>query len=111
MEDIIERLNNINTQISAMDDENIIQFKNKTDNQLNEINLILEKMEKQLLEYDLSEEKCQHIKLNNIKQKMISESLFIHYWLLNENINKLSESAILELESKISGTHDNFVEI
>lgn len=87
MDEIIEKLYNINDIYNILDDED----KNKLAGQLNIINTSINEIENILAVIELSQEKNQQIIDDNNKLRKICKSLFPYYLSINESINESAD--------------------
>lgn len=87
MEEIINKLIDTKTYIENLEDNEKIKFETEEFDNLNQINTIIDRMQKKLNTFKLSEEKCKKLADENRKEKMIIEKLFPYYWIFNEILN------------------------
>ncbi|XWV26556.1 putative orfan [Tupanvirus soda lake] len=84
MEEIISKLQDVNTLMSLLDDEEKIKFENEALKKLTIINNVIDELHNEIMSLKLSKEKCDDLELQNKKERIISKSLFPYYWALNE---------------------------
>lgn len=87
MEELIDKLEDINILLEALDDDENNKYEQELLEEINKINLIIDGIKNKLLTLKLSEEKCLQIESRNKKEKILSKKLFPYYWMLNEYIN------------------------
>lgn len=94
MDDIIEKLENINKFLSLMGD------KNQTNFLVNESNIILELeknidiLYKKIISCNLPEDICEEIETKNKKNKIVAKSLFPCYWALTDYLDKMTNDEL-----------------
>jgi len=109
MEELIDKLQNIEIMSSLLEENDGIEFKNETDTYINQIKNIVYQMENSLSKFKLSKEKCEAEELKMKKEKIIKKSLFPYYSIINECINNVpnDESGKKILENLSTINDDN----
>lgn len=100
MDDIIYRINNIDTILDSMDDKTKTIFGNIISNQITKINGIIDEIEDKLSSIRLSEEQQKKINLDIHRNKLIHKFLFQNYWELNYLLQCCNEDELSTFEKR-----------
>lgn len=106
MEEVIEKLTNINRLIEILEKEDKDKFEGENSKQLNELEIIVNDLGKKLLEYNFSEERYYKNMLEKRKENIIVKNLFPYYWMMNQMVADLNYLDLCELE-KYSNEYAN----
>jgi hypothetical protein len=107
MEQIIERIETINSYYSVLTDSDQQEFNQEINEVLSEMNTILEYLEKSLANYQISEEKYNKIELTSMREHIITKKLFNIYFALNEQLKDFTKEQ-LNFYEKCQNFHEKY---
>lgn len=94
MEEIVEKINDLNRRSNTLEDNDQIDFEIAIQPHLKKIHQILDKMDEQIASRKISEEKYHQAQIDQKKQHIISKTLFPQYLILSEKINCLDNNEL-----------------
>lgn len=90
MEEIINRLHKLQNLYNMLDESDVGMYENLNEQynkDINDINNILDNMEKNISNLKFSKEKINNIYLNLSKEKNLTKMLFPYFWYFNNKID------------------------
>ncbi len=94
MDNIIEKLENINKFLSLMTNNEQINFLASESNLITELEKNVDTIHQKIICHNLAPGEREQIELNNKKNKIITKSLFPCYWALSEYLDSVTSDSI-----------------
>ena len=96
MENITTKISNIETLMDVLDDDDCKLFNKECKYKFKKIERILSEIEDILNEYNFCEDKCNQKEIDNKKNTLIMNNLFVFYWYLKDRVDSSTPKASLE---------------
>lgn len=97
MENIVSRVNTMEDIIENLDEKDRMKFNELVKNDVNQINLLLDGMEKSLINFTIPKEKL-------MRERVLIKNLFYFYWHLRERIESMTDEEVANIEGIKLGT-------
>jgi hypothetical protein len=99
MDDIIEKIQNINKYLGLLNDTDKTQYITENEIIINKLQNNVNDLYNLIIVFKPSKEKIDQLELKNKKDKIFAKSLFPCYWALSECFDKMSEKEIDEINN------------
>jgi hypothetical protein len=105
IETTIEKLQNINTFLSILEDKDRINIETGILQHLLKIGVLINDMYSEITTLELSQDKFDQVESQNQKEKIIVEFLFPYYWMINEYVSTKDNNETRNILDNLGSLH------